>query len=83
MPAVCTHVGGMTNIVVDGFNGLMSYPRPRIRFHECVRGALLADSGRFDAMARNARETAKMGLDYGSWSEKWISFIDRTVAARG
>ena len=48
-----------------------------------VRGALLADSGRFDAMARNARETAKMGLDYGSWSEKWISFIDRTVAARG
>mgnify|MGYP000009418778 FL=1 len=79
---VCTHVGGMTNIVVDGFNGLMSYP-DEDSFYECVRGALLADSGRFDAMARNARETAKMGLDYGSWSEKWISFIDRTVAARG
>ena len=67
---------------MDGFNGLMSYP-DEDSFYECVRGALLADSGRFDAMARNARETAKMGLDYGSWSEKWISFIDRTVAARG
>ena len=65
---VCTHVGGMTNIVVDGFNGLMSYP-DEDSFYECVRGALLAAPERFDAMARNARETAQMGLDYGSWSE--------------
>lgn len=76
---VCTHVGGMTNIVVDGFNGFMSYP-DEDAFYETMRNVLLLEDVKFDHIVQNARETAKMGLNYESWSEKWIAFMERIVS---
>lgn len=78
---VCTHVGGMTNIVVDGFNGFMAYPDEE-SFYESMRNVLLLEDCKFDRIAQNARETARMGLNYESWSEKWIAFMERISAPR-
>ena len=66
---VCSNVGGMTNIVIDRFNGLMIPPRvaPLIEaVEQLVSSPALANRLRFAA-----RSTVEEGFSKSLWAERW------------
>lgn len=66
---VCTNVGGMTNIVIDGYNGLMISPREN-ELYEAI-SKLVKDEALREKLSNRAYETVKEGFSYEKWKESW------------
>lgn len=73
---VCTHVGGMTNIILDGFNGL--FVRPESSSDIVERLKLLAENR--DLLTRiscNAQATIDHSFSFSVWEKRWNEAIDK------
>lgn len=70
---IATNVGGLTNVVIDGFNGLLINPRENELIQALQK--LINDNTLRQALSRKAYETVYEGFSYSRWTEKWISFI--------
>lgn len=70
---VCTNVGGMTNIVIDRYNGLMVNPDAN-SIHDAIR-CLFDSSETADRMRTAARQTVEAGFSKKLWAEKWTRVI--------
>ncbi len=66
---VCSNVGGMTNIVIDNFNGLIVNPEEDSLFNALDR--LVADKCLAKSIAIEAYKTARKGFSFELWKEKW------------
>lgn len=66
---VCTSVGGMTDIVIDGYNGLMVNPSEEDIYRALKR--LVEDAALRQALARRGYDTVKNGFSLEIWQEKW------------
>lgn len=73
---VATHVGGITNIIIDGFNGKLSYPDEK-SFYETLREVLIMDDKTFNAIVLNAYNSARTSFSIDSWEKKWTKFIKK------
>lgn len=72
---VCTNVGGMTNIVLDGFNGSMVSAGDSKQLHDAI--LKLIDDEKFrKRIAANGFKTAKEAFSYEKWCESWIDIIN-------
>ncbi len=66
---VCTNVGGMTNIVIDGYNGLMISPKENELYDALTR--LIEDEKLRTRLSERAYETVKEGFSYEKWKDSW------------
>lgn len=66
---VCTNVGGMTNIVIDGYNGLMIAPKEN-ELYEAI-DKLVNDEVLRTRLSDRAYETVQEGFSYEKWKESW------------
>jgi len=70
---VCTNVGGMTNIILDHFNGLMISPDEE-QLYNAIKELVNDDNLRLH-LAFDAYRTAKDAFNYENWRSKWEQII--------
>lgn len=70
---ICTDTGGLSNIVIDGYNGLF-IERHAIDLEEKI-AMLVDDAGLRKKLSENAYETVKNGFSYDKWKERWSRVI--------
>jgi glycosyltransferase involved in cell wall biosynthesis len=74
---VCTNVGGMTNIVIDGYNGLMISPQVN-ELYEAI--AKLVDNAELRSqLAMRGYETVKYGFSFEVWKLRWEQIIKKMI----
>lgn len=71
---LCTNVGGMTNIVLDGFNGRMVAP-DEAEFASAL-GELIENEALRERLAVNAVASVSQGFSLESWGNRWLEVID-------
>lgn len=73
---ICTYVGGMTNIVLDGFNGL--FVRPESAYDIVSKLELLAqDRDLLSRISQSAQATIDHSFSFDRWQERWNEVLDK------
>ncbi len=72
---ICTDAGGLSNIVLDGFNGLFT-ERNSEELEEKI-SYLIENENVRKTIADNAYETVKQGFSYESWKNRWKKVIQK------
>ncbi|WP_444092410.1 glycosyltransferase family 4 protein [Bacteroides sp.] len=72
---VVTFVGGISNIILDGYNGLMCYPSEE-DFYEKMQYALAMPKENFNRMVINARESVECSFSIRNWQQKWADLLE-------
>lgn len=70
---VCTNVGGMTNIVIDGYNGLMISPDVDSLYEAMCK--LIDDANLRQELSDKAYETVQKGFSLERWQDAWEGVI--------
>ena len=70
---LCTNVGGMTNIVIDGYNGLMVSPTSEELYIKLKQ--LVEDKQLRTNLAERGYDTVKISFNLKKWEEKWTSVL--------
>lgn len=71
---VCTNVGGMTNIILDEYNGLMVSPKEDELLSAVRR--LVSDEELRIRLSKNASQTIKYTFSLEKWSIKWKEVLE-------
>ena len=71
---ICTDVGGMTNIVLDGYNGIMVDAESSEKLYEALC-LLINDKKLRENISYKAYETVKTSFSYKKWALKWERII--------
>jgi len=66
---ICSNVGGLTNIVIDNFNGIMINPDANELFFALDK--LIKERKLAEKYAEQAYNTVKNGFSFELWKEKW------------
>ena len=72
---ICTNVGGMTNIVLDGYNGLMISPDEENLYKALNR--LIDDHILRTMLQSNAYATVKSTFSLENWQMRWMDLIEQ------
>lgn len=72
---VCTNVGGMTNIVIDHYNGLMVNSTADA-LYEAIK-ELLDDKDLMRGLAEKGYETVTTGFSYELWKQRWLKVLHK------
>jgi len=70
---VCTNVGGMTNIIIDGFNGIMVSPTSESIYEGL--NTLVKDNMLRNELAENGFKTVKTAFNLEKWEAKWTKVL--------
>ena len=70
---ICTNVGGMTNIVLDGYNGFMISPDENELYN--ALNTLIEDLVIREKLQNRAYETVKNAFSLDTWRKKWAGVI--------
>lgn len=70
---VCTNVGGMTNIVIDNYNGLIVNPNKNSILQALIH--LIDNENDRAYMAYNGYQTVEAGFSLSIWMKKWHDII--------
>ena len=73
---IATRVGGLTNILVDNYNGKLIEPTIE-GIYQSVKEALMMDKEEYWRICRSGYETALYGFSKSLWQSKWKQFILR------
>ncbi len=74
---VCTNVGGMTNIILDGYNGLMVSPDENELYDAIER--LINNKDLRENIAHRGYETVKSSFSLGIWRDKWTQVLTQKI----
>ncbi len=69
-----TDVGGITNILIDGYNGLITPAGNVDRLYEAIK-FLIDNPEERKSIAEKGYETIRKGFSYDIWKRKWIRTI--------
>ncbi len=75
---VCTNVGGMTNIVIDGYNGLMIAPKENELYEAITK--LVKDAAFRTRLSSRAYETVQEGFSYEKWKNSWKKVLTDIIS---
>ncbi|MBO6030444.1 MAG: glycosyltransferase family 4 protein [Prevotella sp.] len=75
---ICTSTGGLSNIVIDEYNGLVVSPTPKSLEDALER--LVTSPNYREELARRGFETVKYGFSYEKWKEKWLGVIEEILS---
>lgn len=70
---ICTNVGGMTNIIIDNYNGLMINPNEKELTEALKR--LIENIELRKRLSKNAYTTVKEGFSHDLWESRWKKII--------
>lgn len=70
---VCTNVGGMTNIVIDNYNGLIVNPDEKSLYAAIKR--LITDREFRVCLAAKGYDTVQQGFSRELWVARWVSIL--------
>lgn len=73
---VCTNVGGMTNIVIDGYNGIMINPDEDELYTALLK--LIKNRELRKIMSDRAYSTVKEGFSIERWEARWRTILNRS-----
>ncbi len=73
---VTTPVGGLSNIVIDEYNGYLAMPEEQ-SLEIAIEKAILNNT---QELQRNAVETVRKGFSLEMWEERWRNVIERLLA---
>lgn len=75
LAVIATNVGGMTNMIIDNFNGLLVQPC----FDQLIRAArlLINDCELRRKLAINAMEICKSSFSFEKWENSWKEIIEQ------
>ena len=71
---IASNVGGMTNIILDGYNGLMISPDVDELAMALLR--LIDDIALRTRIAQKGRETVIESFSFEKWKTKWLQLIE-------
>lgn len=71
---VCTDVGGMTNIVIDDYNGLMVEAGNEDKLFEAIV-SLIIDQNKRELLAQRGYDTVKNAFSFEKWKARWSKII--------
>lgn len=71
---VATHVGGMTNIILDGYNGILAFPTKEGLVKALKRALDMGEEER-KAMVLNAYESAASAFSKEKWERGWTEIL--------
>lgn len=72
--AIASDVGGMTNMIINNYNGIIIKPEAEEIF-SAVR-KLIIDKEKRKRLALNAHQTAKQSLSFEEWEKQWVDIIN-------
>ena len=72
---ICTNVGGMTNIVIDGFNGCIVDAGNSNKLYEAMK-QLIEDDALRKQLAQRGYETVKYGFSREKWRASWKKVLE-------
>lgn len=72
---ICSNVGGMTNIVIDNYNGVVIEPTSEQLYLALKK--MIEDKTFRESIARKGRETVEKGFSKQVWETKWLEVINR------
>lgn len=75
---IATHVGGLTNIIIDHFNGLLCYPSED-GVYEAFIAALSMNEKEFISIIQNAYVSAVNAFSIEQWQTRWSQFMDEVM----
>lgn len=75
---VCTDVGGMTNIVLDGFNGKMVAAGNDEKLYEAIK-FLVENPNERQLLAENGYQTVKQTFSKECWVYKWKRIFEKIL----
>ena len=78
---VCSDVGGMTNIILDGYNGRIVAP-DAAAFEQAIC-ELIDDPAARLAMAERGRQTAAAAFSLERWQKQWRAVLEEFAAGEG
>ncbi len=70
---ICTDVGGLSNIVLDGYNGVFCEPNAESLASQIEK--LIEDKNRTATMAANGYKTVAEAFSFDVWKKRWINVI--------
>ena len=73
---ISTHVGGLTNIIIDHHNGFMCAPSEDELF-KTVEYALELNDKDFSRIVRNGYNTTKEALSLSIWNRRWLNVLEK------
>lgn len=73
---VASNVGGMTNIVVDGFNGFLVEPTSN-EYFKVIEKIILMEKNQLRILSENARATLEKGFSKEIWETRWLNYIEK------
>ena len=72
---IATHVGGMTNMIIDGYNGYLVYPSEK-EIYKAIERTLDLTESEYSSIVRNAWEVANCSFSKRIWEKRWLEFIN-------
>lgn len=73
---IASHVGGMTNMILDGYNGYLIYPSEEDLYNAILK-AIELPKDEFHKIQLNAFQTAQEALCLKKWQSRWIELIEK------
>lgn len=73
---VCTPVGGMSNIILDGYNGIFAFPDSATDLAKKI-AALLQDEQLRQRISKNAQKTVQTAFSKKVWKLRWKNVLDK------
>jgi glycosyltransferase involved in cell wall biosynthesis len=78
---VATNFGGITNQIIDGFNGLLAWPTRESLLKQLLR--LLDNHAERLAMQKRGWETSQLSFSLIRWQDRWKTILETVVAGKG
>lgn len=75
---IASNVGGMTNVVIDGFNGFLVEPTSD-NFFTAIRSIIEMGAEDREELSNNARLTLNRGFSKLRWENRWINYISKLM----
>ena len=76
---IATHVGGLTNLIIDNFNGRLCYPDEE-SIYDVLKDVILMEDEEFLRITRNAYNSARQSFSLEIWRKKWMKYLYKLAA---
>jgi glycosyltransferase involved in cell wall biosynthesis len=70
---VCSHVGGLSDLVIGDYNGIVVDPVPH-RLADAIVGAL-NDKEKAQTLANTGREVFESSFTHKRWEDRWVALL--------
>lgn len=75
---LCTHVGGMTNMVIDSYNGFLCSPTEE-SVYRSLKTIIHLSTEQLKIVAKNAYETSISAFNLELWQSRWLKVLNTVL----